>query len=225
MSKDAEDSISGAANAPPIWLQADALAKSMYSAVMTDLGQTSLPSSSNIVSDPDILQEYSKNFSTIRSPRFYPEGAVNLTANIPDGTHDDLKASVSSGPLKITPSVISTKYLCSVPKMKSAGNIFMSILLADLVLLNAVWMIYCLAVERFFVRSPTANYCEGCLKGVYELQALEVIPKGTASPPTSLPLSQDDLRSVSTEYEPVQPLRAAGSESLVDRAERHDGQV
>ena len=50
---------------PPIWEQADKFAKSMYSAVMTDLGQTTVPNASNILTNPDVLRTYAERFSPL----------------------------------------------------------------------------------------------------------------------------------------------------------------
>ncbi len=190
---------------PPIWLQADKLAKAMYSAVMTDLGQVSLPRSSNIVADPGVLHTFSKDLALIHDTAYIIGTPSELHGVVLDGTYEDLRDSIGSGPLKITPSVISTNYLCSVPKLKSTGNIFISILLADLVLLNAAWVVYCLIVERFFVRSPTAGYCEGCLRSMHELQPLGAVHKSNVSSAPSLPSLGFHAGSFATGYERVQP--------------------
>jgi hypothetical protein len=52
---------------PPVWEQADNLAKSVYSAIMTDFGQTQLPRSSNIVASTKALQTFSERFPTLRN--------------------------------------------------------------------------------------------------------------------------------------------------------------
>jgi hypothetical protein len=189
----------------------------MYSAVMTDLGRITLPQSSNIMANPNILQSYSENFPSLNNvdPII---GVSYIYSQVPNGTFDDLRAEVGSGPLDITPSVISTEYLCSVPRLKSTGNIFVSILLADLVLLNAAWVIYCLVVGRFFVRSATANYCEGCVGAMHELQPLKESSKSQVSSVPTLPIFPFDGTSSFTEYDPVRLGRADSSEHLVDRA-------
>ena len=147
-------------------------------------------------------------------------GVANLGPEVLNGTFEDLRTSVESGPLYIMPSVISTNYLCSVPRMKSTGSIFISILLADLVLLNAVWVVYCLIVGWFFLRSPTANYCEGCINIMHELQPLRAIPKSNASPVPKLPVLEFESASSTNGYEPVQLRRAGSSESLVGSADQ-----
>lgn len=147
----------------------------------------------------------------------YMIGVPTLFEQIPDGTYDSLRAGIGAGPLEVTPSVISTNYLCSVPQMKSFGNLFISILLADLVFLNALWFIYCLVVDRFFVRSPSANYCEGCLNGHDDLHPLREIRKSNASSMPSLYPQANEIETFSTGYEPLQLQRMGSQESLVDR--------
>jgi len=52
-----------------------------------------------------------------------------------------------------------------VPRLKPIGDIFISVLLADLVLLQAAWKLFVLLVDKILVhRHPEARYCEGCLE-------------------------------------------------------------
>ncbi|KAK5171085.1 uncharacterized protein LTR77_004229 [Saxophila tyrrhenica] len=201
-----EPSVAGT-DGPPMWKQADTLAKAMYSAVMTDLGQINASSSSNIVANPDHMQFFSRNFSSLHNADMVV-GVPYLMPDVPDGTYEELRDSLGSGPLEVTPSVISTKYLCSVPRLKTAGNIFISILLADLVLLHAAWVLYCLVVERFFVRGPMANTCEGCLQAAQELQPFGSDHESGAN----LRPSMSGAASFSTETDAIV---SAGSRQLV----------
>ena len=132
-----------------------------------------------------------------------------------DGTYDKLRDDLGSGQLQATPSTISTNYLCSVSKMKSRGNLFISILLADLVLLNTIWVLYSLIVQRFFVRSPTANYCEGCLGTADKFQCPDHRHKSTVSSAPTLPPLGLDAESLLTHTQPVHQ-RTSSSESLMD---------
>ena len=65
---------------PPIFREADRLAKSMYSAVMTDLGQNALPPQSNIVANANALQFFSANFSALHASG-YRFGIPTLTVS------------------------------------------------------------------------------------------------------------------------------------------------
>jgi hypothetical protein len=147
---------------PNIWIQADSAAKSFYSTILTDLGQTAstLP---NILTNATTLQYFTSNFSLILDPN------LNNIANAHPGPaladYDTLKSQ--TGPLGTTPATISAKYLCQVPRRKAAGELFVAILVADLVFLQAVWQLFKFVTETWFLspkkRGPKVNYCEGCL--------------------------------------------------------------
>ncbi|KAF2803199.1 uncharacterized protein BDZ99DRAFT_512276 [Mytilinidion resinicola] len=138
---------------PNIWIQADSLAKSAYSTILTDLGQIS--STPNILTDDDTLQYFTSNFSI----------AMVNKANAEPGpaTQDFDTLKATTGPLGVTPSVISTNYICQIPKLKSGGNLFVSVLVADLVFLQALWKIFTLVTDwLLFRKHPNANQCHGC---------------------------------------------------------------
>ena len=120
---------------PNIWIYTDSLAKSMYSTVMTDLGQSGLP---NILLDEVALQHYTINFTGLRNP------VVNLYVGPALDSFSTLKNQV--GPLGTSTSVIFAKYLCQVPKRKSTGSLIVSILVADLIFLQAVWKLFTFTV-------------------------------------------------------------------------------
>jgi hypothetical protein len=139
---------------PNIWIQADSLAKSTYSTVLTDLGQVS--STPNILTHGDTLQYFTSNFSI----------ALQHTANSRPGpaTQDYETLKATTGPLGITPSVISTNYICQIPQLKSGGNLFLAVLVADLVFLQALWKIFTLATDWLWLQKrPSANQCLGCI--------------------------------------------------------------
>jgi hypothetical protein len=70
--------------------------------------------------------------------------------------------------LDIKPSVFFTEYLCQVPTLKSAGSLILAVLVADLVFLNAAWVLLnWFAVAR--LDESTAHQCEGCSGKVVEL--------------------------------------------------------
>jgi hypothetical protein len=138
---------------PDIWSTADVLAKAAYSTVLTDLGQTKAPH--NLLVDADQLEHFTANFSHwrqyIKKPRPGPAKKDNAT----------LKNS--TGPLEVKPSVFVRDYLCQVPRRKALPNLVVSVLVADLVFLQATWQIYKLVVEYFFVkRISRSQWFEGC---------------------------------------------------------------
>jgi hypothetical protein len=155
---------------PNIWIQVDSLAKSTYSTILTDLGQAS--STPNILTDGDTLQYFTSNFSL----------ALQHIANAAPGPatqeYDTLKAT--TGPLGMTPSVISTSYICQIPQLKSGGNLFLAVLIADLVFLQALWKIIVLATDWLLLRErPGANQCQGCISDTsgHQIRLLEFADK------------------------------------------------
>lgn len=137
---------------PNIWNDIDILVKSTYSTVLTDLGQTTGP---NLLHDPMLLEHFTTNVGNIRMANFKPGPANESFSAI----------GASAGLLGTAPSVISGRYLCQVPKLKTAGSLVVAILVANLVLLQIAWKIYKLVVETYLAKQhPAANYCQGCLK-------------------------------------------------------------
>jgi len=118
------------------------LAKAAYSAVLADLGQADTP---NILSNETALGYFTANFTTIHeylsTDRFGPE-------RIPF----DAERS-TSGPLGVVPSVIRQQYYCQVPQLKSTGDLVLSIVIADLVLLQAAWQLFKVFTEWLVTRN------------------------------------------------------------------------
>lgn len=131
---------------PNIWVNADSLAKSMYSSVMADLGQSDPP---NIVLNATALQHFTANFNKNM------DGEVNIRV----GPANDSFAALQSqtGPLGTTPAVVFTKYSCQVPRRKSTGSLFVSILIADLVFMQALWKVFSLIVGSILCHNNPAG--------------------------------------------------------------------
>lgn len=148
---------------PDVWSPVDRLGKALLSAARIDLGQPeALYAESSMIADLDSLRFWTKNFSTIK----------NQSAGRVRGIGEDLydydtaqhNPKTATGELRFSPSVISATYLCQKPHLRSPTNIFVSILVADLVLLRAAWSIYNLVVGYFLKsRHPGTNTCDGCL--------------------------------------------------------------
>lgn len=148
----------------PYFTEADQYVKVLYSAILTDLGSFS---SDNILINASLLQEYTQEFQSAAGAR---------------QSYNELKDS-GIGPLNITPSTIYAEYLCQVPQRKPIGPLLVSIFVADLVLLRAVWTILNWTTTAWTQRNQKAKFCEGCLatmaRGTYELSptALADIPQ------------------------------------------------
>lgn len=159
---------------PNVWSPANRLAKAMYSVIQVDLGQTDTvittfdgtPTDTSILTTADRLHHWTENLTQIwdRSTvadkdNLLPYGWMQMRQFDPNTDATDPR-----WPLQFTPSVISATYTCQVPRLKSHGNIFISILVADLVLLRAAWTLYNYLVDYFLkTRHADANVCEKCL--------------------------------------------------------------
>ncbi|KAK8112527.1 hypothetical protein PG984_013053 [Apiospora sp. TS-2023a] len=146
------------ASYPNIWSPADNLAKSVYSTVLTDLGQAS--SRPNLLADATTLQTFAAQL---------PSAQENVVPNAKPGpatqSYDQMKQFV--GPLGVHPSVISAQYICQVPRRRSAFNLTMALLTADLVFLQAAWTLYTLVASWWLRRKdPASDCCSGCLGGM-----------------------------------------------------------
>lgn len=137
---------------PDVWIIADSLAKSAYSTVLTDLGQ--ITTEPNLLTSADDLEYFPRNLSTIQRHK----------ANANPGPEVDMyygSAKNETGPLGTTPSIISMGYICQVPRLKSTGNLLMSVLVADLVFLQAAWRLFKLGTDTYLFRSkPESNQCK-----------------------------------------------------------------
>ncbi|KAH9906339.1 hypothetical protein F4778DRAFT_643712 [Xylariomycetidae sp. FL2044] len=158
---------------PGIWSSVDTLGKSMWFAVMTDLGfnDTTVP---NMLAYPDLLASLSRNLTNdvdYWRSRYTEDG--NKTEGVHMSPVNDLATksfdpSATTPPpqhrlLGATPAVLSTNYICQVPQAKPAGTLFLSVLLADLVLLQAAWFLFKLCVDSYLYRRyPDQRPCEGC---------------------------------------------------------------
>lgn len=143
-----------------IWPLADALAKSFLSTILVDLGQGHVSAYPNLLTNATALQHLTSPFPTILS---------NLANARPGPAQQDFNTLQSStGPLHTTPSVIFTKYICQVPKRKSAANVVIAVLIADLVFMQALWKVLCWATEILFLEKRKAvlgshsRRCGGC---------------------------------------------------------------
>lgn len=137
---------------PNVWVIADSLAKSAYSTVLVDLGQAM--SKPNFLTSTGDLEYFTSNFSMIQQHK----------ANADPGPEADVDyntAKNGTGALGTTPSIISMRYICQVPQLKSTGNLIVSILVADLVLLQATWKLFKLVTDMYLLKSrPESNQCK-----------------------------------------------------------------
>ncbi len=134
------------------------------------------------------------------------KSTVNAIPGPANDSYDALKDQ--TGPLQISAAVISTKYLCQVPKRKSTGTILVSILVADLVFMQALWKIFTFCSQAWLdhkdpqgtgppprsddIRNEltsvsVANDCAGCERQTsMKLQTLQAKPERESSEPEEL---------------------------------------
>ncbi|KAK5949886.1 hypothetical protein OHC33_009071 [Knufia fluminis] len=138
-------------------------AKVMYSTILTDLGQSHLQ---NLLLDEDLLQwalqypddkfrkqlddiscDYNVdqscdydwiNYGGVASPLEAPD-AGGLMQTPMNQSYDAYKSLM--GPLGTKNATIFSQYACSVPVRKDNGTLFLAVLIADLVFLQALWSI------------------------------------------------------------------------------------
>jgi hypothetical protein len=136
-----------------LWLAADNLAKSFLSVILTDLGQTT--AKQNILQDASLLQHFTSNFSEILK-----DGDSRGSGPMMED-YDTLKDTI--GPIGVNPATLAVNYLCNVPQLKSWSELIVSILVADLVFLRALWSLFTITMSSWVkYNDKTRNWCEGC---------------------------------------------------------------
>jgi hypothetical protein len=143
---------------PSVWIPADSLAKSFQSTILTVLGQTR-PIQTNILNDAMTLEHFTQNISVISKIQNFSDNKQQDT----ELSRVAYSPSSATEPVAVPPSVISTTYFCQIPQRKSTGSLIMSLVLADLVYLQALWKMFKLAVDSFTAkRYPHLNCCGEC---------------------------------------------------------------
>ncbi len=118
----------------------------MYSADMIDLGQTQQP---NILLNATAFQTYASDFANSSNRPSW----INQVVGSALDSYSALQNQ--TGPLGASPAVIFTKCFCQVPQRKSTGSLLVSILVADLIFLQALWKAFNLVGSILARRDPT----------------------------------------------------------------------
>ena len=140
-------------NGSSLWLAADNLAKSFLSVILTDLGQTT--AKQNILQDAFLLQHFTSNFSEILNGHDTRGSGPMLE------DYNTLKDTI--GPIGVGPATLAVNYLCNVPQLKSWSELIVSILVADLVFMRALWSIFTITMSSWVkYNDKSMNWCEGC---------------------------------------------------------------
>ena len=119
-------------------ISADSLAKMFYFTIMTDLGQ--VETGPNPLVDPALVEYYSRNITLItKEKESVPDKSVGVGKYWDRGVKADNGRGGKTVEVGcIHPSTIATTYLCQVPKLKSSGTLFVSVLINDIVLLSVL---------------------------------------------------------------------------------------
>lgn len=203
---------------PNIWSPLDRLAKAMYNAVLIDHELSDQTSRDWAGYNEQSLRYWTANYSNIIS-----QSAKNVRIEILGGPGELVayggrfsssgRTHMDIGQARYAPATMAITYACQKPQPKSPLNIFISILVADLVLLRAAWSLYNLIVGYYLKdRHPESNVCDDCLarKGEDEVRAIApVLPEITKMDnsdehtieldefgPASPPAQQDDQQSL-----------------------------
>ncbi len=175
--------------APNIWIEVDSFAKSFYTTIMADLGQVS---NDSILQNDTLLQHFTSNITSMIGPR--EQNGVEtywLLAGPARQSYNELKDA--TGHLNVSASVIYAQYFCQVPELKSGGSLFIAILVADLVFLQALWKVLNWSTIAWLERTdPHANFCPGCLKA--SDRGFELSPRDSTTAIQSLPVPTDKAR-------------------------------
>lgn len=166
---------------PNIWAPADRLAKAMSSTVLADFGQapdmaiindTVVHFDRSMIATPDRLRYWTENLTRIWDACPVKNKNLLLSRELYNQQSQVILEypfqmaqynGTDTHPFNFTNSRISAIYTCQVPRLKSGFNIFISILVADIVLLRVAWTLYNFIVGYILKhRSPDANFCHGC---------------------------------------------------------------
>jgi hypothetical protein len=195
------------ATQPYIPQQLDGFAKTLYSTILVDLGQTN---KSNILTDPEKLQYYlSAPFDVNRTT----DAVANYTINAPwhldpvlaSESYNLLNTSNNMGLLEAKPAQIFSQYACQVPQRNSAGSLILSIIIGDLVLLQALWTVTKWTTDWWLTRTnPNALVCEGCSQ------------KMIGGPYGQMPAaySKSEAGSAHQSSEEIEPMRSGSRDGM-----------
>ena len=130
--------------------QIDRFAKTFYSTILADLGQSEGP---NVVANTDLLQLYLTGS--------FPDMHIPAYGGFPNNSYQELKDD--TGPLIISNSTFYSQYICQVPHRRDVGSLLIAVLVADIVFLQALYQILTLSTTAWLMHTNrSANLCDGC---------------------------------------------------------------
>lgn len=153
----------------------------MHSALMVDLGNKDLP---NFLLDVDDLNYLLSGAGDIvrEAPGIFKAASYDTYAKIPqpdipdDGNSTRVLITESynvfgarMGPLGTSEARVYTQYACQIPVQKSIGIMILSIVIANIVVLQAAWRLLNLVTQQLVAKQQdTAMFCESCQRRTYQ---------------------------------------------------------
>jgi hypothetical protein len=132
---------------PNIWSEIDGLGKSLYSVVLTDLGQDT----PTILTSTAALHYYTRNFKNV-TEKIVPSG------HVPPGPAQDSFSQIGDASrIHFSEAFVTAKYLCQVPRLNSTGSVIMTVLLANLVLMGTTWTLVNFGAASYVRRSDPSG--------------------------------------------------------------------
>ena len=139
----------------------DYFAKAMYAATLADLGQHSNITSNNVLIEPLLLEYLSGPISSLASEGSSTPAPYGFTTDYATASYK----TTDIDRLNITDSYIYTQYQCQIPTLKSTGSLIVSVLIADLVLLQGLWTLLNWGTTAWLEHNDSyANFCKGCVQ-------------------------------------------------------------
>ncbi|KAK1478985.1 hypothetical protein CABS01_14669, partial [Colletotrichum abscissum] len=118
-------------------------------------------------------------------------------------SYKKIQDSKVMGPLSCKNATIVSQYLCSVPQQKNGGVMLFSILLANLVFLQAAWRILTWTADGLISKGNTeAMFCQGCQakNGSYQsLQDFNTTRNGLEAAPGKTMVWSESRETISRE--------------------------
>ncbi|SPJ82354.1 uncharacterized protein FTOL_09759 [Fusarium torulosum] len=157
---------------PGIWLSANNLAKAFYFTILADLGQTD--SGPNILDNADLLAFSTKGYQVILDRKEILGDNLRLNRTIGLAQRAFTSKDVSKDDLGVEASVISTTFLCQIPRLKSTPSLVASVIINTMVILSGMWTLYGFSIDAFVSsRPPELMNCTGCAARIHKQAEME----------------------------------------------------
>ncbi|KAG5820372.1 hypothetical protein H9Q71_000588 [Fusarium xylarioides] len=169
---------------PGIWISADSLAKAFYFTILADLGQTD--SGPNILDNVELLTQSTRSYEAIRDRQtiWGDNLRVNETYRLAQRAFTQRDPSATNLVNRL--SVISTTFLCQIPRLKSTPSLVVSVIINTLVILSAFWKLYSFIIDSLLSRRhPEMMNCAGC-PATTQREAASRLLYSPGQPPQSL---------------------------------------